>query len=55
LYARRFDRARSLLLQTDLPVADIAEQLGFRDVSHFSRAFSKHFGTSPGRYRTAGS
>ncbi|RPA06245.1 AraC family transcriptional regulator [Gordonia sp. OPL2] len=52
LYTKRFGRAQALLLQTDLPVSEIAEQLGFRDVSHFSRAFSRHHGTSPGRYRT---
>ncbi|ANY25121.1 MULTISPECIES: AraC family transcriptional regulator [Gordonia] len=51
LYARRLDRARALLAQTDLCVADICAQVGFRDASHFSRAFSRTFGVSPSRYR----
>lgn len=51
LYARRLDRARTLLLQSEITCANLSEQLGFRDVSHFSRAFRKQFGISPGRYR----
>lgn len=53
LFARRFEKAQALLLQTDIACAAIAEQLGFGDVSHFSRAFSRHCGTSPSRYRAA--
>ncbi|GAB90709.1 helix-turn-helix transcriptional regulator [Gordonia rhizosphera] len=51
LYARRFDRARNLLLHSDLGVVEIGVQLGFRDASHFSRAFSRHCGSSPSRFR----
>ncbi|MGW5269811.1 AraC family transcriptional regulator [Rhodococcus sp. NPDC003994] len=53
LYSRRFEKARTLLLQTDLSVAEVGFRLGFRDASHFSRAFSKHAGASPGRFRRA--
>ena len=32
-------------------VLDTALAVGFSDVSHFSRSFSRRFGCSPGRYR----
>ncbi|MGV9673003.1 MULTISPECIES: helix-turn-helix domain-containing protein [unclassified Gordonia (in: high G+C Gram-positive bacteria)] len=51
LYSKRFERSSALLTDTDRNVGAIASELGFRDVSHFSRAFSKHFGVSPSRFR----
>lgn len=53
LYAARLDRARGLLVGSDITVSDLASTVGFRDVSHFSRTFRKRFGTSPGEYRKA--
>lgn len=47
LYQLRLDRARGQLLDTDSTVAEISDRVGFRDVSHFSRAFRKRFGVSP--------
>ncbi len=35
----------------DLPVSDIAYQSGFKDLSHFYKAFKGRFGMPPGRYR----
>ncbi|MCD2119465.1 MULTISPECIES: helix-turn-helix domain-containing protein [Rhodococcus] len=52
LYRTRVERARKYLLSTDLTVAEVSEQSGFRDVSHFSRTFRAAYGSSPGRYRT---
>jgi len=43
--------AADLLRNTELPVAEIAERLGFADPANFGRAFRSWFGTSPGRYR----
>lgn len=43
----RMDRARTLLTHTDLPVRIVAEQVGYQDLSLFSRRFSRHFGQSP--------
>lgn len=43
--------AADLLRNTDLPVAEIAERLGFADPANFGRAFRSWFGTTPGRYR----
>lgn len=55
LYAARLDRARGLLIGSDATINDVAETVGFRDVSHFSRTFRKRFGASPGEYRKANS
>ena len=49
---RRTERARTLLSETDMPVAQIAQTLGFADSSHFSRVFRKHTGTAPNEYRS---
>lgn len=54
LYGKRFERARSLLSDTDQSVHEIAERLGFRDVSHFSRSFRRTVGVSPRSFRNAG-
>jgi AraC-like DNA-binding protein len=58
LYAQRLDRARAMLSGAGCDaqnVSSIALHVGFKDASHFSRAFKSRFGTSPGAYRrTAG-
>ena len=43
----RMGKAQALLTHTDLPVQLIAENVGYSDVSAFSRRFSQHFGMSP--------
>ena len=48
---QRLERARMLLLQTPLTAEDVGLQTGFRDPSHFSRAFRRAFGASPAQYR----
>lgn len=45
--AMRIDRARELLLATDLSVREIAEAVGFADQNYFSRLFKKITGKSP--------
>ncbi len=48
---QRLDRIRRDLadpLKRGLPIASIALARGFKDVSHFSRAFRRRFGFSPG-------
>jgi AraC family transcriptional regulator len=49
--ARRIDRARLLLAETDLPIADIALIVGYGDQSQFGVAFRKSVGVSPLTYR----
>lgn len=43
----RVERARHLLESTPLPVAAVAFQVGFEELSTFYRAFRKHAGCSP--------
>lgn len=47
----RIDGAKALLRSSDLPIRDIAAQVGFDVFSSFSRAFKKYEGISPGEYR----
>ena len=47
----RVQRAQHLLRYGDQTVAELAQQLGFADASHFVHAFRRAVGMSPGRYR----
>jgi AraC family transcriptional regulator len=51
LTRRRVERAKELLRETDLGLADIAQACGFVDQSHFARIFSTYESYSPGRWR----
>jgi len=42
--------AKRLLMRTDTPIAEIAEQLGYADNSYFSRLFKKRTGLSPKKF-----
>lgn len=46
-----FFKAQSLLIETDLPISQISEQLGFCDQFYFSRRFRQFAGVSPRYYR----
>lgn len=47
----QFDRAKSLLRDTTLPLRSVADACGFEHVEYFSAAFKKFVGEAPGRYR----
>lgn len=47
---RKIDRARLLLETGMLGVGEIAQELGFSDVSYFSRIFKKKTGINPSEY-----
>ncbi len=47
----RLKRAKSLLQNTDIPIGEIAFQVGFKDFSHFTRSFSKEFSLKPSEVR----
>jgi AraC-like DNA-binding protein len=47
----RVGEARRRLGETDFPIKEIAEQLGYKDVFFFSRQFTKITGTTPAAYR----
>ena len=53
LVRKRVERARALLLESALDLAEIAVGCGFVDQSHFTRVFTKFEGDSPGRWRQA--
>ncbi|GGX40347.1 helix-turn-helix domain-containing protein [Saccharospirillum salsuginis] len=53
IIANRLQQASLRLLHTRMPVADIAEQVGWQDVTHFIRQFKKHYGSTPGQWRKA--
>jgi AraC family transcriptional regulator len=52
LKAVQVSRAQGYLLQTDLPLKEIAHRLGFRRPSNFSDAFRTATGETPGRFRS---
>jgi len=47
----RLDRARHLLLASDLPIATIAVDTGFASQSHLTTAFVREYKTPPGQLR----
>lgn len=51
LSIKRIERAKQLMNETDLELAEIALACGFVDQSHFTRTFVKRQGCSPGRWR----
>lgn len=53
LLERRIDRAKTLLITSPLPIADIAIRSGFSDQASFTRAFGRIVGDSPARWRRA--
>jgi AraC-like DNA-binding protein len=46
----RLERACVLLSHTDRSLTQVAQQVGFYDQSHFSRAFRQAFGVAPSKY-----
>ena len=48
----RLARAADLLLETDLPLVEIALTCGFVDQSHFTNMFKRQRGLSPAAYRS---
>ncbi|WP_135555400.1 AraC family transcriptional regulator [Paenibacillus cymbidii] len=49
----RLEKAKQLLRFTELPIQQIAYQLGFSSIHDFSRAFKKQEGVAPSHYRRA--
>jgi len=47
----RLDEARRLLEETALPLKDVSERSGLGDPSTMWRAFTRHVGVTPARYR----
>jgi AraC-like DNA-binding protein len=51
LLARRMRAAAELLVQPAIPVGDVARLVGYRQSSHFAKAFRSRYGISPARFR----
>ncbi len=47
----RMERAKKLLLETDLNVSEISYEVGFKDPRYFSSKFREHFGQRPSDLR----
>lgn len=50
---QRMHRAKKLLKTTDLPIPEIAAEVGFLDYNYFSRVYKSVYGKSPKTYRRA--
>ena len=48
---QRMARARDLIASTDLPMAEVAAQLGYDDPAFFGKQFRRHVGRSPAAWR----
>ncbi len=53
LLTRRLEEACRLLTTSSLPIGQVAETVGFHDVSYFCRVFKKEKGCSPSAFRAA--
>jgi AraC family transcriptional regulator len=52
LRRRRFERARHLIADPNVSLAQVATDTGFSDQSHLNRVFRRFTGMTPGQYRT---
>jgi AraC family transcriptional regulator len=50
---KRIERAKALLSESPLPLAEVAAQVGFADQSHFTTAFRLATSMTPRSYRLA--
>ncbi len=51
LIQRRLDRARHLMLTSDISLSDLAAACGFSDQAHFCRLFRRYTGRTPAAWR----
>ena len=49
----RIERAKGLLRETNLTIAEIAGRVGYRSSSTFIEAFKRHEEKTPGKWRKA--
>lgn len=50
----RMEKARELLLSTNLPVADVAARCGYLSANYFSKLFRQQTDLTPNEYRNSG-
>jgi AraC family transcriptional regulator len=51
LIRRRLDRARHLMLTSDMALSELAVACGFSDQAHFCKLFRRYIGKTPGAWR----
>ena len=51
LILTRLNRAKHLLTTTDLPISQVAREVGYRNMATFSNVFSERVGLSPSQFR----
>lgn len=49
---QKMQRARTLILQTDLSIIQVTYEVGYRNPGHFATAFRKAFGQTPSQWRS---
>ncbi|MFM9195332.1 MAG: helix-turn-helix domain-containing protein, partial [Planctomycetia bacterium] len=47
----RLNRVKTLLTETDLTLAEIADRCGMEHPQYMAESFKKQFGTTPGAFR----
>lgn len=52
LKTARLEKAKGLLLKSNVRIKEIASEVGYNDSSNFIKVFKKEFGVSPNEYRT---
>lgn len=52
LMRKRFQKALMFLVETDLPIEQIASNIGYENQSYFYRQFKAHYGVTPSQYRS---
>jgi len=50
----RLEHAGTLLAGSNMEIIDIAAEIGFKSLSQFYKVFTRHFGTTPRRFRVRG-
>ena len=48
---QKLELAKGMLVDTDLPVTEIANRLSYSNAQNFIRLFKKHMGITPGQFR----
>ena len=54
LLQRRLDRAKTMLRQPEMSLAEISASTEFADQSHFTKVFCRFTGVTPSEYRSQG-
>ena len=52
LMRKRFQKASVFLVETELPVEQIAANIGYENLSYFYLQFKAHYGVTPNQYRS---